>query len=140
MDGSSDLLLTAVPGIPLIDIDCDVVELILVAMAEHDLALKTGDILVIAQKIVSKSEGRMVNLAEVEPGDQAHELARKTSKDPRLVELILSESTEVLRAIEELIIVAHRLGIVLANAGIDASNVSPSTTVDLVLPPHTVPD
>ncbi len=60
MDGSNDLLLTAVPGIPLIDIDCDVVELILVAMAEHDLALKTGDILVIAQKIVSKSEGRMV--------------------------------------------------------------------------------
>jgi len=133
MDGSNDLLLTAVPGIPLIDIDCDVVELILVAMAEHDLALKTGDILVIAQKIVSKSEGRMVNLAEVEPGDQAHELARKTSKDPRLVELILSESTEVLRAIEELIIVAHRLGIVLANAGIDASNVAPSTTVEQVL-------
>jgi len=133
MDGSNDLLLTAVPGIPLIDIDCDVVELILVAMAEHDLALKTGDILVIAQKIVSKSEGRMVNLAEVEPGDQAYELARKTSKDPRLVELILSESTEVLRAIEELIIVAHRLGIVLANAGIDASNVAPSTTVEQVL-------
>ena len=133
MDGSNDLLLTAVPGIPLIDIDCDVVELILVAMAEHDLALKTGDILVIAQKIVSKSEGRMVNLAEVEPGDQAHELARKTSKDPRLVELILSESTEALRAIEELIIVAHRLGIVLANAGIDASNVAPSTTVEQVL-------
>ena len=133
MDGSNGLLLTAVPGIPLIDIDCDVVELILVAMAEHDLALKTGDILVIAQKIVSKSEGRMVSLAEVEPGDQAHELARKTSKDPRLVELILSESTEVLRAIEELIIVAHRLGIVLANAGIDASNVAPSTAVEQVL-------
>ena len=133
MDGSNDLLLTAVPGIPLIDIDCDVVELILVAMAEHDLALKTGDILVIAQKIVSKSEGRMVSLAEVEPGDQAHELARKTSKDPRLVELILSESPEVLRAIEELIIVAQRLGIVLANAGIDASNVAPSTAVEQVL-------
>ena len=116
MDGSNGLLLTAVPGIPLVDSECDIVDLVLAALSAHDLTVKTGDILVIAQKIVSKAEGRMVNLAEVEPGDQAYELARKTSKDPRLVELILSESSEVLRAIDELIIVAHRLGIVLANA------------------------
>ncbi len=133
MDGSNGLLLTAVPGIPLVDSECDIIDLVLAALSAHDLTLTTGDILVIAQKIVSKAEGRMVNLAEVEPGDQAHELARKTSKDPRLVELILSESSEVLRAIDELIIVVHRLGIVLANAGIDASNVAPSTAIEQVL-------
>lgn len=133
MDGSNDLALIAVPGIPLIDAECDVVDLILVALSSYNLTLMAGDILVIAQKIVSKSEGRMVSLAEVEPGDRAQELARKTSKDPRLIELILSESTEVLRAVDELIIVAHRLGIVLANAGIDASNVAPSTTDEQVL-------
>ena len=133
MNGSNDLLLTAVAGIPLVDSECDIVDLVLAALSAQNLTLKTGDILVFAQKIVSKAEGRMVNLAEVEPGDQAQELARKTSKDPRLVELILSESSEVLRAIDELIIVAHRLGIVLANAGIDASNVAPSTTDEQVL-------
>ena len=133
MNGSNDLLLTAVAGIPLVDSECDIVDLVLAALSAQNLTLKTGDILVIAQKIVSKAEGRMVNLAEVDPGDQAQELARKTSKDPRLVELILSESSEVLRAIDELIIVAHRLGIVLANAGIDASNVAPSAADEQVL-------
>ena len=129
MDRSNDLTLTAVPGLPLVNSGCDVVELILVALASNNLVLQAGDVLVVAQKIVSKSEGRMVRLEEVKPSDQAIALAQKTTKDPRLIELILSESTEVLRAVDELIIVAHKLGIVLANAGIDASNVAPPSDV-----------
>ena len=133
MDRSNDLTLTAVPGMPLVNSECDVVDLILVALASNNLVLQTGDVLVVAQKIVSKSEGRMVRLEDVNPSDQAMELAQKTAKDPRLIELVLSESTEVLRAVDELIIVAHKLGIVLANAGIDASNVAPPSDVEQVL-------
>ena len=133
MDRSNDLALTAVPGLPLVNSGCDVAELILGALASNNLVLQAGDVLVVAQKIVSKSEGRMVRLEEVKPSDQAIALAQKTTKDPRLIELILSESTEVLRAVDELIIVAHKLGIVLANAGIDASNVAPSTANEQVL-------
>jgi len=133
MDRSNDLALTAVPGLPLVNSGCDVVELILGALASNNLVLQAGDVLVVAQKIVSKSEGRMVRLEEVKPSDQAIALAQKTTKDPRLIELILSESTEVLRAVDELIIVAHKLGIVLANAGIDASNVAPPSDVEQVL-------
>ena len=133
MDRSNDLALTAVPGLPLVNSRCDIVELILGALASNNLVLQAGDVLVVAQKIVSKSEGRMVRLEEVKPSDQAIALAQKTTKDPRLIELILSESTEVLRAVDELIIVAHKLGIVLANAGIDASNVAPPSDVEQVL-------
>ena len=133
MDRSNDLALTTVPGLPLVNSGCDVVELILGALASNNLVLQAGDVLVVAQKIVSKSEGRMVRLEEVKPSDQAIALAQKTTKDPRLIELILSESTEVLRAVDELIIVAHKLGIVLANAGIDASNVAPPSDVEQVL-------
>jgi coenzyme F420-0:L-glutamate ligase/coenzyme F420-1:gamma-L-glutamate ligase len=86
--------------------------------------LVNGDILVIAQKIVSKAEGRLVNLTTVEPSQKAHYYAAITGKNPCLIELILSESQEVLRARENLIIVQHKLGFVSANAGIDHSNVS----------------
>jgi coenzyme F420-0:L-glutamate ligase/coenzyme F420-1:gamma-L-glutamate ligase len=82
-----------------------------------------GDIIVIAQKIVSKAEGRLVNLKTVEPSVGAIELARVTEKDPRMVELILQESNEILRTRPGTIIVEHRLGFVCANAGIDHSNV-----------------
>jgi len=84
---------------------------------------ENGDIVVVAQKIVSKAEGRIVDIASVEPSARAHELAAVTGKDPRLLELVLSESTEVLRAKKNVIVVAHRLGLVMANAGIDQSNV-----------------
>ncbi|MBI18227.1 MAG: coenzyme F420-0:L-glutamate ligase [Proteobacteria bacterium] len=133
MDRSADLTLTAVPGIPLVSAGDSIVGLILSALAAESQTLCSGDVLVIAQKIVSKSEGRMVDLKDVEPGERAVEFARSTAKDPRLIELVLSESKEVLRAVDELIIVAHRLGIVLANAGIDASNVGPQEPVEQVL-------
>ncbi|MBS0240670.1 MAG: coenzyme F420-0:L-glutamate ligase [Proteobacteria bacterium] len=93
------------------------------ALTADGLAPKSGDILVIAQKIVSKAEGRCVDLRSVTPSARARELAEVTGKDARLVELVLSESSEVLRAKKNVIVVAHRLGLVMANAGIDQSNV-----------------
>jgi coenzyme F420-0:L-glutamate ligase/coenzyme F420-1:gamma-L-glutamate ligase len=117
------LSLTAVDGIPTVRPGVDLAELILEATARTGIALRDGDILVLAQKIVSKAEGRLARLRDVEPSARARELAAATAKDPRVIELILRESTEVVRARSGVIIVAHRLGFVMANAGIDASNV-----------------
>jgi coenzyme F420-0:L-glutamate ligase/coenzyme F420-1:gamma-L-glutamate ligase len=91
-------------------------------------------VLVLAQKIVSKAEGRLVHLPEVAPSPRALELAVTTGKDPRLVELILGEATEVLRARPGLLVVEHRLGFVCANAGVDQSNVAGSDDWALLLP------
>lgn len=96
--------------------------------------LVEGDILVIAQKIVSKAEGRAIALAEVKPSARALELAAKTGKDPRLVELILGESIKIMRAVPGVLIVRHRLGHVMANAGIDQSNISAEGGKALLLP------
>lgn len=93
------------------------------SLAASGVTLENGDIVVVAQKIVSKAEGRVVDITTVAPSARAHELAAVTGKDPRLLELVLSESTEVLRAKRNVIVVAHRLGLVMANAGIDQSNV-----------------
>ncbi|WP_327753312.1 coenzyme F420-0:L-glutamate ligase [Sphingobium sp. SJ10-10] len=87
--------------------------------------LKTGDVLVVTQKILSKAEGRMVDLATIEPGQEALELAATTRKDPRLVELVLRESSTVVRAVPHVLITRHRLGHVMANSGIDRSNIGP---------------
>jgi coenzyme F420-0:L-glutamate ligase/coenzyme F420-1:gamma-L-glutamate ligase len=95
----------------------------LLADALAALAPVSGDILVVTQKIVSKAEGRGVDLRTVTPGAQAQELALATDKDPRLVELILSESIAVVRARRNVLITRHRLGLVMANAGIDCSNI-----------------
>jgi coenzyme F420-0:L-glutamate ligase / coenzyme F420-1:gamma-L-glutamate ligase len=129
----SELVLTALAGIPLVKAGDDLPTLILAALREASLVLQPGDVLVLAQKIVSKAEGRTVDLATVTPSDRAIALAAQTEKDPRLVELILAESTEVLRQRPGVIIVAHRLGLVLANAGIDRSNVA-GTDQALLLP------
>ena len=89
--------------------------------------------LVVAQKVVSKAEGRYVRLAEVEPSARANELAAEVNKDPRLIELILQESREVVRTRADVMIVEHKLGFVLANAGIDASNVGIGAEDEFVL-------
>lgn len=94
--------------------------------------LRDGDVVVISQKIVSKAEGRMRSLAEVEPGEEARRLATELGKDPAMVELILAESREVLRAERGVLIVETRHGLVCANAGIDASNLPGSGTVALL--------
>lgn len=86
-------------------------------------AFRAGDVLVIAQKVVSKAEDRIVRLQDVTPSPSAEDLAARTQKDPRLVQLILDESREVLRSRPGLIIVEDRRGFVCANAGIDRSNI-----------------
>ncbi|MEJ2708311.1 MAG: coenzyme F420-0:L-glutamate ligase [Anaerolineales bacterium] len=117
------LTLTALPGIPLIQPGDDLAEIILQALERADLSLQDGDILVLAQKIVSKAEGRMLNLNTLQPSARAEELALKTGKDPRLVEAILRESNQVLRYRKGTIIVEHRQGFICASAGVDHSNI-----------------
>ena len=117
------LTLTALPSIPHVHAGDDVATLLLDALGRAGLALRDGDVLAIAQKIVSKAEGRQVRLAEVTPSPRAEELAAVVGKDARLMELILRESTEVSRLRPGVIIVRHRLGFTSANAGIDRSNV-----------------
>jgi coenzyme F420-0:L-glutamate ligase / coenzyme F420-1:gamma-L-glutamate ligase len=124
---------TAVPHFPAVKPGDNVTALILAAIRDAGLALKTGDLLVIAQKIISKAEGRLVNLAAVQPGAEALEVARLTDKDPRLVELILQESDEISRLKRGVLIVRHRLGFTSANAGIDRSNVSQDQPGEWVL-------
>ena len=118
------LILTPLQGIPLVKAGDDLPVIITAALKDMGLTLQDGDILVIAQKIVSKAEGRLVNLTTVTPGARALGYAEVTGKDPRLLELILSESRKVVRTREGLIIVEHKLGFISANAGIDHSNVS----------------
>ena len=123
MQRSDAVELFAVPGIPLVRKDDDLVAVIGEGVARGGIVPRGGDVFVLAQKIVSKAEGRMVDLATVKPSTEAIELAGKVQKDPRLVELILSESVRVVRARPGVLIVEHRLGLVMANAGIDQSNV-----------------
>jgi coenzyme F420-0:L-glutamate ligase / coenzyme F420-1:gamma-L-glutamate ligase len=114
----------AVPGIPMIEPGDDLATLIAEGLARANLTLREGDVIVIAQKIVSKAEDRSVDLATVVPSARAIALAREIQKDPRLVELILSESVRVVRSRPNVLIVEHRLGFVMANAGVDQSNVA----------------
>jgi coenzyme F420-0:L-glutamate ligase / coenzyme F420-1:gamma-L-glutamate ligase len=118
------LTLTSLQHIPIIRHGDNLADIIVHALQENNIPLADHDILVLAQKIVSKAEGRAVNLAKVVPSQRAMELAEKTEKDARLVELILQESNEILRIRTGTIIVEHRLGFVCANAGIDHSNVA----------------
>ena len=117
------LTLTTLKNIPLIRQGDHLADILLNALQSSGAELQDNDILVLAQKIVSKSEGRMVNLNEVTPSSRAMELAPQVDKDPRLIELILEESNEVLRVRKGVIVVEHKLGFVCANAGIDHSNV-----------------
>jgi coenzyme F420-0:L-glutamate ligase / coenzyme F420-1:gamma-L-glutamate ligase len=113
----------ALPGMPLVRPGDDLAQLIRDGLARAGLALAEGDVLVVAQKVVSKAEGRLVRLDGIAPSAKAGRLAERAGKDPRLVEIILSESREVLRVRDNLIIARHRLGMVMANAGVDHSNV-----------------
>jgi coenzyme F420-0:L-glutamate ligase / coenzyme F420-1:gamma-L-glutamate ligase len=132
------LAVVPLEGIPLIAPGDDLAALIGDALESAGLRPETGDVVCIAQKIVSKAEGRRVALAGVTPGDRARELAAATMKDPRLVQLILDESTEVVRHKPGVLLVRHRLGIVGAHAGIDQSNIEhgggPEEEYALLLP------
>jgi coenzyme F420-0:L-glutamate ligase/coenzyme F420-1:gamma-L-glutamate ligase len=127
------LELVALPGIAMVCPGDDLSALISAALPRAALALVDGDIVVVAQKIVSKAENRLVDLATIVPRAGALALAAQVDKDPRLVELILRESNRVVRARRHLLIVEHRLGFVMANAGIDLSNLGAADGIDRAL-------
>ena len=117
-----ELILTPLTGIKLVEPGDDLGDIAVAAFAANRLLPEPGDVLVVAQKIVSKAEGRYVDVATVEPSERAIALGAKVDKDPRFVEVVLSESRRVVRHRPGLLIVEHRLGFVMANAGIDHSN------------------
>jgi coenzyme F420-0:L-glutamate ligase/coenzyme F420-1:gamma-L-glutamate ligase len=123
----------AVPGIPLISPGDDLAAIITEALKAAPFPLQKHDIVVIAQKIVSKSEDRYVALKDVEPSSQALELAKETGKDARYLQAVLDESEEIVRHRANIVIAAHRLGFVMANAGIDQSNIEHADGEERVL-------
>ncbi len=130
---STRLDIFAIPGLPMVRAGDDLPSLIADAAEASDLTLLDGDVVVIAQKIVSKAEGRTVDLATVEPTPQAIALADEVGKDPRIVQVVLSESVRVVRSRPNLMIMQHKLGFVMANAGVDQSNVAPTDGVQRAL-------
>jgi len=128
-----EVAITALAGIKLVEPGDDLGAITVEAFAANGLTPETGDVLVVAQKIVSKAEGRYVDVASVAPSRRATALAAETDKDPRFVEIVLGESKRVVRHRPGLLIVEHRLGFVMANAGIDHSNIPTGDGVDRVL-------
>jgi coenzyme F420-0:L-glutamate ligase/coenzyme F420-1:gamma-L-glutamate ligase len=122
----------AVSGLPLINPGDDLAALVIDALTEQ-FRLMSGDIVVVAQKVISKAENRYVELRDVRPSEQAQTLADQTGKDPRYVEVVLSESAEVVKHRRNILIMAHRLGFVMANAGIDQSNIEHADGAERVL-------
>jgi len=129
------LELIAPPGIPEVKAGDDLADLIIAACRASGHTLQNDDVLVIAQKVVSKAEDRVVQLSAVQPSAEAIERGRVTEKDPRLLQLILDESSEVLRQRPGVIIVQHRLGFVMANAGVDQSNAGNGLAILLPVDP-----
>lgn len=127
------MVLSTLGGLPTIRAGDDLAALIAAALAGGKIIAEDGDVLVLAQKIVSKAEGRRVRLRDVVPSQRAVELAVECAKDPRVVELILRESVAVVRCRPGVIIVEHRSGLVMANAGIDMSNVEADGAEESVL-------
>ena len=128
------LTLTALDGIGEIAPGQSIAEIIIKALPANALSLGDGTVVVLCQKIVSKAENRYVELATVNPSQRANELAALCAKDPRFVELVLRESSTVLRCVKDVLIVRHRLGFVVANAGIDQSNIPNAAQRVLLLP------
>jgi coenzyme F420-0:L-glutamate ligase/coenzyme F420-1:gamma-L-glutamate ligase len=128
-----EVSLTALSGIKLVEPGDDLAAITIAALQDNGVAPKDGDVLVVAQKIVSKAEGCYVDIATVQPSERAIALAAEVDKDPRFVEVVLSQSKRVVRHRPGLLIVEHRLGFVMANAGIDHSNVAAQSGGERVL-------
>ncbi len=128
------LTLTPLKDIPLIRQNDDLADIIIDSLDRSNIVLEDKDIFVIAQKVVSKAEGRIVNLARIHPSQRALELGAQIEKDARLVELILRESKSVVRTRPGTIIVEHKLGFICANAGIDHSNVTGEENLSCFFP------
>ncbi len=136
-DTKKSISLIPIEGIPEIKPGDDLVGLVLNAISESALSIEKGDILVFAQKIVSKAEDRIIDLGKVQPSAYAHTLSKEVSKDPRLIEVILSETTKIIKMDQRKpekgrLIVETRGGVISANAGVDASNVSGGDMVTLL--------
>lgn len=127
------LTLIPIPGLPIIQQGDDLARLFVESLKQAEASLHDGDIIVVAQKIISKAEGRAIDLADIEPSARAHSIAKETEKDPRLVEVILGESKRVVRTRPGILIVEHRLGFIHANAGVDHSNVIGNSEKEIVL-------
>jgi coenzyme F420-0:L-glutamate ligase/coenzyme F420-1:gamma-L-glutamate ligase len=126
--------LVGVPGVPMVQPGDDLPGMVVDVLSKAALEPQAGDVVVITSKIVSKAEGCTVDLRTVEPSARAKELAEITEKDPQLVELILQESTEIVRAVPNTLLVRHRLGFMSANAAIDRSNADGSDYTALLMP------
>lgn len=120
------LTLTALSGVPRVREGDDVAALVDAALVATDLTLRDGDVLVVTSKVFSRAAGRFVDVSQVVPSERALALGQEIGKDPRVVELILSESASISRRAKNVIIVRHKLGFVSANAGIDLSNAQPA--------------
>jgi coenzyme F420-0:L-glutamate ligase/coenzyme F420-1:gamma-L-glutamate ligase len=133
MSSTAVLRLAALPDFPQVAAGDDLAALTTESLARGGHTLRIGDVLVFAQKVISKAEGRRIDLATIVPGAGALELAQTVQKDPRLVELILRESRRVVRSAKDVLIVEHRLGLIMANAGIDQSNVADPASGEFAL-------
>jgi coenzyme F420-0:L-glutamate ligase/coenzyme F420-1:gamma-L-glutamate ligase len=122
----------ALEGFPLIKRGDNIAKIIVGSARRNGLEIEDGDIIVIAQKIFSKAEGRIVNLKEVVPSEKAKEIAEKTGKGPKFVELVLRETKEVIKASREILLVEDVRGLVCINAGIDKSNVEGESNFTLL--------
>jgi coenzyme F420-0:L-glutamate ligase/coenzyme F420-1:gamma-L-glutamate ligase len=103
-------------------------------MSNANVFLSMGDIVVVAQKVISKAEGRLIDLKLVNPSEKSLQIAKQNDKDPRLIELILNESVDILRLTRGIIIVETKRGLICANAGVDQSNVEKSNDYAALLP------
>jgi coenzyme F420-0:L-glutamate ligase/coenzyme F420-1:gamma-L-glutamate ligase len=130
----SAITLRALDGIPEIRPGDSLVDVVLAALARNQVQLAQHEVVAICQKVVSKSENRYVNLDTITPSERAVALADRCGKDARMVELVLRESTAVVRCVKDVLIVRHRLGFVVANAGIDQSNIEDGDRRALLLP------
>jgi coenzyme F420-0:L-glutamate ligase / coenzyme F420-1:gamma-L-glutamate ligase len=133
MTSAARIEVIGVPGLPIVKPGDDLAALIAAALETDKLRPGDGDVLVVAQKIVSKAEDRFVDLAAVQPSARARAIGNEIGKDARLVEVILGESKRIVRQRPGLLIVEHRLGYVMANAGVDHSNVGPADGRERVL-------
>jgi len=127
------LSIFAIKGIPAIQSGDNIGEIIASGMKRNNIILEENNVIVIAQKIISKSENRLISLSKINPTQEAIKIAKKANKDPRVVELILQESKSIIRVSDGVVIVEHRLGHVLANAGIDRSNIESDDIDEKVL-------
>jgi coenzyme F420-0:L-glutamate ligase/coenzyme F420-1:gamma-L-glutamate ligase len=133
MSAAVELHLVALRDFPQVSSGDDLADLTAGALARAGLQLYADDVLVFAQKVISKAEGRRIDLATVVPSPKALELAQTVQKDPRLVELVLRESRRVVRFAKDVLIVEHRLGLIMANAGIDQSNIADPASGEFAL-------